>query len=93
MAYKRYKRIRAKTVRKRPRYSRRYYRRRARKYRSYYRRGRRFPRATEVKTVSFFTTQEWNFNTEMANNNVTFYPGYVAIVPSPQLGVDIQMVH
>lgn len=89
MAYKRYKRIRAKTVRKRPRYSRRYYRRRSRKYRSYYRRGRRFPRATEVKTVSFFTTQEWNFNTEMANNNVTFYPGYVAIVPSPQLGVDI----
>lgn len=95
MAYKRYKRIRAKTVRKRPRYSRRYYRRRARKYRSYYRRGRRFPKTTEVKSVSFTLNHRWDFNQELANENVDFYPGVCSILPFPSTngytvpGIDI----
>lgn len=82
MAYKRYKRIRAKTVRKRARYSRRYYRRRARKYRSYYRRGRRFPKATEVKQVTFNLDHKWSFNQELQNETVTnFFPGVCSVVP------------
>lgn len=81
MAYKRYKRIRAKAVRKRPRYSRRYYRRRARKYRSYYRRGRRFPKATEVKQVTFNMQHRWDFAQELQDESVTFYPGVCSIVP------------
>lgn len=89
MAIKRYKRFGAKSSRKRPRYSRRYYRRRYHKYKRYYRRGRRFPRATEVKSVSFFTSKQWNFNQEMANQNVAFSPGIVAIFPSTSIGIDI----
>lgn len=81
MAYKRYKRIRAKTVRKRPRYSRRYYRRRARKYRSYYRRGRRFPKATEVKQVTFSTQHQWAFNQELQNDPIEFTPGLCTVLP------------
>lgn len=81
MAYKRYKRIRAKAVRKRPRYSRRYYRRRARKYRSYYRRGRRFPKATEVKQVTLATVHQWPFNQELQNDPVTFYPALTTVIP------------
>lgn len=82
MAYKRYKRIRARTVRKRARYSRRYYRRRARKYRSYYRRGRRFPKATEVKQVTFNIQHRWEFNQELQDQNVTFYPGVCSVLPA-----------
>lgn len=89
MAYKRYKRFRPRASRKRARYSRRYYRRRARKYRSYYRRGRRFPKATEVKQVSFATSHEWAFNQDMENENTQFTPGFIAILPSNQFGVDI----
>lgn len=89
MAVKRFKRFGARSSRKRPRYSRRYYRRRNRRFKRYYRRGRRFPRATEVKTVSFFTNQQWNFNQDLANQDVTFSPGICSIIPSPQIGIDI----
>ncbi|QCH00632.1 Cap [Circoviridae sp.] len=89
MAIKRFKRFGARSSRKRARYSRRYYRRRNRKFKRYYRRGRRFPRATEVKSVSFYSKQIWQFDQDLANQDVTFYPGFVTMFPSPQIGIDI----
>lgn len=89
MAFKRYKKFGARTVRKRARYSRRYYRRRYRKRRGYYRRGRRFPRSTEVKSVSFAVSHKWDFNTDIANTPLSFTPGFVSIVPSNQFGNNI----
>lgn len=90
MAVKRFKRFGARSSRKRPRYSRRYYRRRYRKYKRYYRRGRRFPRATEVKSVSFYSNQIWQFDQDLANQDVTFYPGFCSMFPSPQIGINIE---
>lgn len=90
MAYKRYKKFSAKRTRKRPRYSRRYYRRRHRT--SYWRRSRgnrRFPKSTEAKLVEYKGVHSWEFNQELANADVTFYPGFFHTIGSNTYGINI----
>lgn len=88
MAFKRYKRIRARKTRKVFHYSRGGFRRRYRRYGRRYKRNRRFPRSTECKCVEVRTSTSWEFDNGQ-NNTIVFAPGKVLILPSDRYGIDI----